>query len=390
MHVVFLAPDIDLSGYTGDVWHVKDLTLAFARAGCVVDLVVANPAAWFGGPNVRMSPTPRGSFLAAARTLKTRFLDDPPDVLYERRGSPKLSATLGHLLHRPYFVEINGLVEEEKQMQGRPEAGPGWLLQIKRSARGRLFRSSAGIVAVTNGLKDALIEMHRIPPALIRVIPNGVDIDVFRPMPVAEAREVLSVPRDAAVAVFVGNLVAWQGVSTLLEAASIARRDLPGLRLYIVGDGIERKALEAMALQLGLGDSVRFLGRVPRDEVPRWIAAADVGVLPSTLRRNLRIGSSALKLREYLACGRPAIATNLEGAGPMLEAAGVGVGVRGDDAPDLGRALVSLLNDPSRRADMGRKAREFAERELSWDRVAGRVLELFREVLAHESGSVTR
>jgi len=377
MRIAFLAADIDLSGRTGDVCHVKDLVCALSRLGCQVDLVIANPADWTPPASVRLIPTPSGNALRAALELRWMLGKKPPDVIYERRESPKLAAVLGRLLGRPYFVEINGLVEEEMAMQGRPDRTPPPLREAKAMVRRRLFAWSAGVVAVTEGLKAALAASYAIPRERIIVVPNGVDLHRFNPLPKDEARRALSLPGDAPIVVFVGTFVAWQGVGTLIAAMERVKAELPHAQLLLVGDGQERPSLEAEAERRGLGKRVRFVGWVARDDVPRWICAADVAVMPSTLRRNARIGSSALKMREYLACGRPVVATNIEGAGPLLEREGIGVGVAGDDPIQLARALIGLLRDSETITAMGIRARTFAQRELSWDLSARRILDFF-------------
>ena len=206
-----------------------------------------------------------------------------------------------------------------------------------------------------------------------------MDLSRFNPQPKEEARRALGLPGEAPTLVFVGNLVAWQGVSTLIAAMGGVIAEIPEAQLLIVGDGQERPLLEVESGRRGLGKCIRFVGWVPRDDVPRWICAADVAVMPSTLRRNSRIGSSALKMREYLACGRPVVATNIEGGGPLLERESIGVGVPGDDPIQLARALVMLLRDSETIAAMGTRARMFAQRELSWDLSARRILQFFGE-----------
>src|SRR3972149_2120026 len=114
MHLGFLAPDIDLGGHAGDTCHVQDIAVALGRAGCMVDLVVAKSAEWRGHESVRVLAMPHRRTLSAAVGLRRAWRQRPPDVLYERRLTPKLSVVLSCLLSRPFFVEINGLVDEER------------------------------------------------------------------------------------------------------------------------------------------------------------------------------------------------------------------------------------------------------------------------------------
>lgn len=377
MRVALLAPDVNLSAKTGDAWHVKDVSLALARAGTTVDLVVAEPAGWPGGEGIHIHQLAPGNALCGAIRLQRQFGLDRPDVLYERRESAKLSASLAQLSGRPYFVEINGMTGEEKAMQGRPDSDPRWIQKWKAAVRGRLLRGARGIVTVTEGLRREVMAEYRVPSDRFVVIPNGVDLGLFRPWDKDEARRQLGLQGPGPYLVYVGNLVAWQGIPTLLGALNRIRQKWPQIEALIVGDGIERLSLEAKARDLGVASHVRFVGWQPRERVPLWISAADIAVMPATLRRNQRIGSSALKLREYLACGRPVLATNFEGGGPFLERHGVGRGTRGDEPEDFATVTLSLLADPAAMETMGTRARILAERELSWDLVAQRLLAFF-------------
>jgi glycosyltransferase involved in cell wall biosynthesis len=374
-----LAPDIDLSGFTGDVWHVKDVALALGRAGTPVDLVVGKAAGWIAGDGVRLHELPAGNTILAALRLRRLFRPACPDVLYERRESPKLAASLSWLLNRPFFVEVNGVTAEEKAIQGRPNSMPNWIRRRREAVRGRLLRRARGVVAVTRGLRDFVVSQYGVSRDRLAVIPNGVDLDLFRPMDKRVARTRLGLVGDGPYLVYVGNLVGWQGIPSLLDATVRLRREWRAIQVLIVGDGIERQALEERTAELGLGFHVRFVGREQRERVPLWIGASDIAVMPATLRRNAQIGSSALKMREYLACGRPVVAPDIEGGGPFLEAHGVGRGTRGDDAEDLASVLSVMLSDLPTLDAMGVRARKVAEAELSWDLVARRLLAFFAE-----------
>lgn len=375
MRIPFLAPDIDLSGHTGDVWHVRDVTVALARAGADVLLVVAN-AGTFHLPGGRVQDLRPRRLLPSLLFLWKWGRAFEPDVIYERRFSPKLSALLGFLLRRPFWVEINGIPEDEAAMQGRP-IPRGRLSVVKEKLRGVLFRLAAGIVTVTHGLRREMIGRHGFSPAKVFVVPNGVDASFFRPINRGEARRRLGLDADTHYLCLVGNLVSWQGVATLIASMVAVKREVADVRLLVVGDGIERSRLERQAYRLNLRASVHFIGQVPREDVPWWISASDIGVMPATLRRNDRIGSSALKLREYLACGIPVVATNIEGGGPLLETHEVGLGFQGDSVDDLARKLIHLLRDPELRSAMSARARPFAVEQLSWDRSACELLRIF-------------
>ncbi len=116
----------------------------------------------------------------------------------------------------------------------------------------------------------------------MRTVPNGADTRVFQPRAAAEARARLGVPDDGPVISFVGKLVPRKGVDTLIEAMGILGRRPGGAPLLVAaGIGEMREGLERRAAELGVGDRVRFVGKVAHDEVGWWMAAGDLFVLPS-------------------------------------------------------------------------------------------------------------
>lgn len=377
MRVAFLAPDVDLSSLTGDAFHVKALATALARSGCRVDLVVARDDGEKMSADVRVHILTEPRVFRAALYLVRQFAQERPDVIYERRMTPKLGAILGFLLDRPYFVEVNGVPEDEAEMLGERDPMPAWVRQVRKTVRGFLLRHAVGIATVTCGLKVVLQREYGISERRIRVIPNGVDTKLFHPIAKDLARATLEISPQSQTILFVGNLAPWQGIHTLVKAMPHVRREFPDARLVIVGDGVERTRLQSIAGELCPDGAVHFEGSVPHDQVPIWIGASDVCVMPSTVRRNAKIGSSALKLREYLACGRPVVATDIEGAGPFLEEHRVGFASRGDDAEDLATRIISLLQNPDLMLSMGERARGLAIREMSWDLTANRLRQLY-------------
>jgi len=182
--------------------------------------------------------------------------------------------------------------------------------------------------------------------------------------------------------VFVGNLVPWQGLGTIIEAVSLVKSHIPRIQLLVVGDGQDRVVLEELVRQRRLTDQVRFVGRVDRMDVPLWISAADITVAPRTKgTRNL---ASPLKLREYLACGKPVVASLLGGQEPRPEDYDAGVTVDGEEPNEFANVFVRLLQDPNRREAMSHKARDFAVRDLSWDLVARRLMGMFASAASQE------
>jgi glycosyltransferase involved in cell wall biosynthesis len=174
--------------------------------------------------------------------------------------------------------------------------------------------------------------------------------------------------RDAGpVLASVGNLVELKGHHIVLEALS----HLPRARLLIAGEGPERSSLERRAIQLGVADRTRFLGRVPQEELPKFYSAADVLVLASS-----REGWANVLL-EAMACGTPVVATDISGMVEVVGAPSAGRLVRHRTATEFADTIAALLAAPPERS----ATRAYAE-AFSWDATTEGQVALFKSLLA--------
>ncbi|TLZ64547.1 MAG: glycosyltransferase family 4 protein [Methanobacteriota archaeon] len=373
--ILFLAADIDLSRNRGDTLHARNLARALVRVGNEVHMVVgASPSAEpIDGVNVSVRPD-RGD-ARIVRFLLRKVRDVRPDIIYERRFSPKLASALSVLTGLPFAVEINGIPGMEAAMQGRP--GPSGLsARVRRTAHTRFLRSAASIVAVTPGLRNALVTAYGVDPSRAFVVPNGVDAEMFRPEDRTAARRDLSLS-DGKIVCFVGNLVRWQGLDLFMAAME----QTPGsLSAVLVGDGPDHARLVELARSRGLGHRVRFMGEVPYSTVPRYLAAADACVAPFTAERNLPLGVSALKVLEYLASARPIVVTAIPGARDLVDELGCGLVVPPEDPAALGEAMVEVVSNEAF-AGAALRASEIVRERYSWDRTAQMVTDILRRSL---------
>jgi glycosyltransferase involved in cell wall biosynthesis len=214
------------------------------------------------------------------------------------------------------------------------------------------------VLALSRSLADATGKLG-VPPTRIEVLPNGVDIDRFRP----------SDGRDPVV-LFVGSLIERKGVRYLLQAMPAIHKVLPEQRLIIIGDGPQQSELQALTSQLGLTEVVQFLGGQPPDVVSRWLARAKLLVLPS-IEEGLGV-----VLLEALASGTPCLGTSVGGI-PDVVTEEVGTLIPPADTGALARAALHLLGDPGRWQALSRAARRRAEVHYSWRRIVERLLTLY-------------
>ena len=232
----------------------------------------------------------------------------------------------------------------------------------------RAARDCAAIITVCQALKSKLTQLG-VADTKVTVLRNGVDLTLFMPPTDRQTlRKRLELTNKTLLSV--GNLVPLKGHD--ISIASL--RHLPGHSLMIAGEGPEREKLQKLAARIGVGERVRFLGRVKHEGLPEYYGAADALVLASS-----REGWANVLL-ESLACGTPVIATGTGGSPEIISTPEAGVLI--DDRSDQGLSQgVELLfsSYPDRTA-----TRNFAE-QFSWDATTAGQERLFAQVLASRS-----
>jgi len=221
-----------------------------------------------------------------------------------------------------------------------------------------------GLVAVCSALARVFEELGA-DPGRVRVLRNGVDLKLFRPLDRTRLRAALGLAGP--VLLTVGQLVERKGVHLVIDA--LAR--LPGHTLLVAGDGPERAALAERARRLRLEARVRFLGEIPHERLADLYSAADCLVLASS-----REGWANVLL-EAMACGTPVVATAVWGTPEVVAAPEAGRLVAERSAPALAAAIRDLLAAPPLRA----ATRAYAER-FGWEPTTAGQIALFEAVLA--------
>ncbi len=175
----------------------------------------------------------------------------------------------------------------------------------------RLLKKSAGVIAISEGLKN----FYKNKRNDIFVFPDAVDFNEFNiSLSKAECRQELNLPQDKKIVLYSGHLYAWKGADILLEAAreySTSNTQHPTLFVFVGGTekDIENYKLKAKSYKL---ENVLFAGHRPHSEIPKWLKAADILVLPNSAKEEIsRFFTSPLKLFEYMASGTPIIASDL-------------------------------------------------------------------------------
>jgi glycosyltransferase involved in cell wall biosynthesis len=301
--------------------------------------------------------------LAAFRCVRVHRRD--VDVIHAMRLSSGIVAGLiGAVLGKPVVCKLTGGDEIRATGFGRGLLG--------RAKRFCLVHTVQRSIALTRAIACDL-EAAGVPRGRIARIVNGIESPALtaRPTPAA-----LGLPwgPDQPVVVFVGRLIPSKGVDWLLAAWAEVAADHRDARLLLVGDGPERRSLEALTARLGVLGSVRFAGA--RRDVERVLALADVFVLPS---RHEGMSNAVL---EAMAAGVPVVVANdARGGNRELVEDGVqGFVVPLEDCGALARAIARLLDEPALARAMGHRGRRTVQARYAMEHVADRYCALYEEL----------
>lgn len=241
----------------------------------------------------------------------------------------------------------------------------------------RSLRACQRVFVMSDEMREQVLTWG-VDAARVDIVSNGVDAARFKPTDRAQARAALGIERDARVIVCVSRLSHEKGIDVLVDA--MTKLTESALHLYVIGDGTEFGALSARVRSAGIEDRIHFARVRPHDEIPRWLAAADVAVLPS---RSEGMPNAVL---EALACGRPVVATAVGGTRELITNPALGTLVPPGDAGALASALRAALNDT-----WNEKVIAASVAERTWDAVGKRAARLldFRRVPESPVAGVT-
>jgi glycosyltransferase involved in cell wall biosynthesis len=222
-------------------------------------------------------------------------------------------------------------------------------------------RYASRFFCVSCDIAESVTAYGVVPGRKVEVVPNGIDTHAPH-QPDPALRRSLGLPTDAPVIGTVGRLNEVKRQDLLLRAFAAVQGGNPGARLLLVGDGPEREALGRLAGELGVAESVHFVGYQPRPE--QFLRLMDVFALPS------RLEGMPLAILEAWAARLPVVATAVGGVPKLVEDGRTGLLVPSGDADALAETLTALLNDPARSARLADAGRDEVCRGYGLDRMA--------------------
>jgi glycosyltransferase involved in cell wall biosynthesis len=373
LHIELVA-NIDARRPGGATTHVLELANQLARRNDVCLWLPGQevtPRAL--GPGVtarsfgrrRERPTLRGAIrneAALAVGLMRALRSHKADCVYVRETYTLAPGLIAKASGVPMFIEFNGPVMREALALGNRPARGAASIVLKAHAR-----LAVTLTPVTETQRAYVIENYGVKAERVRVLPNGANLEMFRPRARDDARTALGLSAGEQYMVWAGTARPNQDVPLLFRAFAEVARQREDVRLLFLSDTPEAEA----ELTRELGIDARLIRRVVAyDDVPAYINAADIGLVTRRPSPNMPQEDSPLKLFEYLASGLPVIGPRMNGE-EFIEEKALGLLYERGDARSLAAAMLACLEWPEEcRRRAGDAGRAYVEEHHDWARTA--------------------
>lgn len=274
-----------------------------------------------------------------------------------------------------------GAIKEE--ILGSGNHNPGTRQKIEKMICSKADR----IIAANSQEKADLIEIYQVDPELISIIPWGVNLKLFQPLPQSESRKDIAFPEDVFLITYVGRLEEKMGLDTLLKAIQLV--DNPEVQAVIVGGPpsgkpfLSRTELSREPFQkyidlvdeYGLEKQITFTGGKPQEQLSKYFSAGDITVVPSLYDP---VGLTAI---EALACGSSVIASRVGGLPSTVQENRVGALFDPQNPEQLAEKINLIYEQPMINKELRKNARPYAEENFNWKSTAKSVVRVYQELI---------
>lgn len=388
--------------------YVRDLSMEFSRRGIAVDVFTRSQNPHLPhvmheiGPNGRVIHIPTGPEEPYDKNRVFDYLPEFVDGVKQFARSEDIHYDIIHShywlsgwaareLRAEWGVPVVEMFHTLGKMKNAVASSPAEMETARRiEVETEVVREADRLVAATLTEKDQLVRLYGADPHKISIVPPGVDISHFHPMPRRLAQQKIGLDSHDWMILFVGRIEPLKGVDTLIRAMALLAYECPTwvnrLSLAIIGgdpntsENAEMERLKAMHAQLNLGDLVVFLGARDQNTLQYYYNAAEAVVMPSHYES---FGMVAL---EAMACGTPVIASDVGGLSHLVRDGETGFHVPSGDHLALASTLARLLQDDALRLRLGEQATYWAQ-NYSWAKIGDRVLDAYRHALSQPVGA---
>ena len=295
-----------------------------------------------------------------------------PDVFYVRIMWSFLPMLLAKFFSIPVILEVND----------SPHRGYDNIIHsVKRRfvhLTDRIsYRLSDHVLPVTQKIASDLHHIDDLSWKRMTVFQSGANTDLFRPLRKSLCCQSLGLDCKKKYVGFIGTFFRHQGIDILIDSAPEIIEACPDVLFLLVGDGPQRKTWENRANQMDLQDRFIFTGHIAYKDVPCYCGVMNVCVSP--LLQEAR-ESSAVKIFDYLACGKPVVLSDISDTGKQFLASEAVLLVKPEDPAELAQAIITLLRNTKRRESMGQRGRGFVVSRYDRKKLAGDISQLCLDI----------
>jgi glycosyltransferase involved in cell wall biosynthesis len=269
-------------------------------------------------------------------------------------------------IHHPITVDRR-IAYENARTKGQKFGLHRWYSFVDTQLK--VSRRLDRILTVSQASSDDLQREYVLPREHIRVVGNGINLDVFKPIP-----GISRIPERLITTLSADSPL--KGFRYLLEALALLRPKRPKLRLQVIGQPGHETGTDERVKRLGLSDIIEFKGRVPAEYIARAYAEASLAIVPSLYEGFGFPAGEAMASEVALVSSRGGALPEVVG-----EDGACGMLVSPQSASELAQGIDALLDQPARRLAMGKAGRERVLREFTWRRAAERTVDAYREAI---------
>jgi len=314
------------------------------------------------------------------KAIKKIIEREQPNFIYQHHhdfhyGGAKLKKDLGI----PFILHVDGIEYWVKKNWGKL-----YFAKLLKLAEEIQLQSSDAIIVVSDALKRQLIE-YGVEGEKIIVAPNGVHPDQFSPeIDDAGLKKQLGI-EDKFVVGYTGTFGHWHGVEVLAEAVKHIVKRIPNAVVLFVGDGNLRPKIEEITKRDNVNDKIIITGFVPFKTIPNYLAACDVLLSPCVNNADNEFFNSPVKLFEYMAMGKPIVASNVGQQGIVIEDGLNGLLHEENQPEELAEKVFKIYQDKDLAVRLGKEARKRAVEKHDWKVNSQQIIDAYYKIIKNKN-----
>jgi len=310
-----------------------------------------------------------------------RFLKDKPRGIIHAH-SPVLNAlaslSVARKLAMPFVYEVRAFWEDAAVDMGKTNNN-SLRYKITKTLETKVLKNADRVITICEGLKKDMVG-RGIDKDKIWVVPNGVNLDVFKPRPRDEKLAFSFGLEGKIVLGFIGSFYNYEGLDLLIKAMPEISKVNKNIVLLLVGAGETEENLKSLARELNLGERVIFAGKVPHSEVRNYYSVIDILLYPR-IRIRLTDLVTPLKPLEAMAMGKAVIGSNAGGIAEIIKDGENGLLFEAGSIEGLASKVSFLAENPSYRGELAAQGREYVINNRNWDSIIRKHFKVYEGLL---------